>query len=339
MRLPIPWRLVFALSIPFWLLLIGAVCYHRIEGDPWDWTDAFYMSAITLTTVGYTEVHPLSDEGRWFTIVFLFLGVFTLFYTTTEIIRAVFTGEIARILGRERMERSLSHLEKHVTVCGLGGFGRFVSHDLERQEVPFVIIDQNAQVIEAASFTHGIPLHGDATSDEVLLHAGIARARALIVGLPSDADNLYIVLSARVLNDKVSIVARAQEEASIAKLRRVGANHVVSLYAAGGHRATQAVLKPTVGSFLEMASRHDADYHVEEVLVEAGSILCGQALKATRLHEDHGVVVLTIKCINGDMIMNPQGDTILEAGHVLIAVGHRGHLSKVKKLARAQETT
>jgi voltage-gated potassium channel len=337
MTIPAPWRLWVALTIPFWLLIIGAVCYRYIEGPTWTWEDAIYMSAITLTTVGYGETHTLSSAGRWFTIAFLFGGVFTLFYTATEIIRYVVSGQIQQALGRERMERALSHLQDHVIVCGLGRMGRLVCQDFEKQDVPFVVVDRNPALLNAITYKHGIPLQGDSTTDEVLLHAGVERARALIAALPSDADNLYIVLSARVLNEKINIVARAEEEAAIAKLRRVGANHIIAPYAIGGHRASQAVLKPAVGHFLDLASQHDVDYVVEEILVEAGSSLCGKTLRQSRLHEEFGVVVLTIKNLTGDMSFNPQGDSLLEAGHILIVVGHRGQMMEVKNLGRAKE--
>ena len=337
MRLRAHWRLWFALSIPFMLLVVGMCGYKWIEAGEWTWLDALYMSAITLTTVGYGETRPLSDNGRIFTIFFLFGGVFTMFYTATEIIRTVVGGQLQSYLGRQRMERTLAHIKDHVIVCGLGRMGKLVCHDFERQDVPFVVIDNDTESLNDTKYVHGIPLHGDATSDEVLLHAGVTRARALITVLPSDADNLYITLSARVLNEKISIVARAEEEGAIVKLKRVGANHVVSPYAIGGHRASQAVLKPSVGHFLEMAGSNDVDYIVEEVLIEDGSMLCGKALKESRLHEDFSIVVLTIKNLTGDMVFNPQGDSILEAGHILIVVGHRSKLKEVKRLGRPDE--
>lgn len=337
MRVPTYWRVLIAIATPIVLLFVGMLGYKWIEGDSWTWLDALYMSAITLTTVGYGETHPLSNPGRLFTIVYLFFGVFTLFYTATEIIRAIVSGQLRNVVGRERMERTLSQLKDHVVVCGLGRMGRLICHDFEKQEVPFVIIDSDAALLNEIVFEHGIPLHGDATSDEVLLHAGVGRARALITSLPSDADNLYITLSARVLNERINIVARAEEESAIAKLRRVGANHIVSPYVMGGHRAAQAVLKPSVGHFLEMAGRHDVDYIVEELLVESGGPLCGKRLRESRIHEDFGVVVLTIRKMNGDMTYNPQGESQLEAGDILIVVGHRRQLKDLKKLGRPAE--
>ncbi len=337
MRLPVPLhlRFWFAVCIPFILLVVGAVGYRAIEGDEWTWTDAIYMAAITLTTVGYGETHPLTTGGRWFTIIFLFGGVFTLFYTATEIIRSVVSGQVKAVMGRDRMERALAQLKDHVIVCGLGRMGRLVCQDFEKQEIAFVIIDRNAELVDDARFKHGIRLHGDATSDELLIHAGVERARALVATLPSDADNLYIVLSTRVLNDKINIIARAEEETAVAKLHRVGANHVVAPYAISGHRASQAVLKPTVGHFLDLAGRHDAEYVVEEIMIEAGSPLCNKPLRTSQLHEEFGVVVLTIKKLTGDMIFNPQGGTLLEAGHILVVVGHPGKMKEAKGLGRA----
>ncbi len=333
---PSHWRLYLALSIPFLLLLVGAFGYRWIEGTEWTWEDAFFMSAVTLTTVGYEVPHALSHGGRWFTIIFLFFGVFTLFYTATELLRFIVSGELRQALGRDRMERALSQLKDHVIVCGWGRMGRLVCHDFEKQEVPFVIIDTNAELLNDAKFIHGIPLHGDATSDDILVRAGVERARAIVATLPSDADNLYIVLSARTINQKLAIIARAEEESAIPKLRRVGANNVISPYAIGAHRASQAVLKPTVGHFLDMASRHDVDYIVEEILIEAGCPLCGKMLKQSQLHENFGIVVLTIKCITGDLIYNPQGESVLEAGQILIVSGHREQIKPAKEQARAQ---
>src|SRR5262245_54002233 len=152
MTYPRHWRLWLAFLVPFLLLVVGAVSYRLIEGDEWTWADAIYMSAITLTTVGYGETHPLSQPGRWFTIVFLFSGVFTLFYTATELIRYVVSGQIRQIMGRERMERALSQLTNHVIVCGLGRMGRLICQDFEKQDVQFVVIDRNQELLNEAKF-------------------------------------------------------------------------------------------------------------------------------------------------------------------------------------------
>ncbi len=181
---------------------------------------------------------------------------------------------------------------------------------------------------------HGIPLHGDATEDEVLKQAGVERAKVLVAVVPSDADNLYITLSARVLNPKIFIVARAEHEASEAKLRRVGANHVVSPYVIGGHRVAQAVLRPTVGHILEQAGRlNAADYQIEEVIIAKHSALCSKTIREANLRDDLGVVVIAMRVPDGEIVLNPKGDTVLETGSTVVVVGRREQLDELEKIA------
>src|SRR4051794_4158278 len=214
-------RWVIYTLVPPLLLAVGTVGYVWIEG--WDWFDALYMSVITLTTVGYQEVHQLSTAGKAFTMAFLLTGVFLLFYVATGFIRAAVSGEIAATLGRQRMERNLAGLKDHVIVCGLGKMGRLVCRELAHSRIPLVVIEKRAALLEGAHFHGGVKLHGDATSDEVLKQAGVARARALIAVVASDADNLYITMSARLLSEELFIVARASDEQAEAKLLRAGA--------------------------------------------------------------------------------------------------------------------
>src|SRR5262249_13675991 len=217
--------------------------------------DALYMTVITLTTVGYAEVHPLSTEGRVFTIILLLGGVFTLFFTVTEMLRAVVTGEVQEMLGRQRMERNLADLKGHVIVCGYGRMGRYICREFSRQKLAYVVIDRREDVLHEFGLEHGLPLHGDATSDEVLKRAGVERAQALVTVAASDADNLYITMSARLLNDRLFIVSRAEGELAEQKLKRAGANRVIAPYAIGGSSVAHAVLRPNVVDFLELATR------------------------------------------------------------------------------------
>jgi voltage-gated potassium channel len=333
-------RIWIPLSIPFVLLFVGMVGYRLIEGPTWSWMDALYMAAITLTTVGYGETHPLSQPGRVFTIVYLFTGVFLLFYTATETIRAIVSGEFRVVLGKDRRYRVLLQLQDHIIICGLGRMGRLICQEFERSGTPYVIIDRDVSVFQDQTMKHGIPVHGDSTSDEVLLNAGVKRARALITVLPSDADNLYITLSARVLNESLCIIARAEEEAAEEKLKRVGANQVVAPYVIGGHKVVQAVLRPTVVHFLEQAvvRREEDDFQIEEILVEVGSELCGKSLRECQLHQRLGIMVLSIKGPEGKMLYNPQGDAVIEGGNVLIAVGQRAKLRELERIVRKPGT-
>jgi voltage-gated potassium channel len=333
-RFRLPVRVWVALAVPFALLAIGSVGFKATGGPAWTWGDAVYMSAITLTTVGYGETHPLDNHGRAFAIVFLFGGVFLLFYSATEMIRAVVSGQLRNILGREGVKHKLEEVRDHIVVCGFGRMGRLICHEFESQKARFVLVDQNEGIFADWPYQHGIPLQGDVTADEVLKHAGIERAKVLVAVLPSDADNLYVTLSARVLNPKLFIVARAEQEASEAKLRRVGANQVVSPYVIGGHRVAQAVLRPTVGHFLDQASRvNAADYKIEEATITQSSALCGKTLREANLRDEMGVVVIAMRSPGGEIVFNPKGDSVIETGCVVVVVGRREQLDELEKIA------
>src|SRR5262245_38147474 len=334
-RYYLPLRLWIAAAVPFALLGFGAAGFKATGGHEWTWFDALYMSAITLTTVGYGETHPLTAEGRAFAIVFLFGGVFLLFYSATESIRAIVSGQLKATLGREGVKHALEEIRDHIVVCGLGRMGRLVCHEFDQHKVQYVIIDRNEELLKERPNDAGIPVHGDATEDDTLMRAGVQRAKVLIAVLPSDADNLYVTLSARVMNPSLFIVARAEQESAEPKLRRVGANQIVAPYVIGGHRVAQAVLRPTVGHFIDQAMQpHAAEFHIEEAVVQEQSTLCGKNLRQSELSEKVGVVVITMRLPSGEMVFNPEGDTIVEPGSVLVVVGRRGQLDELEKLAR-----
>jgi voltage-gated potassium channel len=329
----LPHRFFLALLVPVLLLLVGTLGYIWIE-DGWTPLDALYMTVITLTTVGFNEVHTLSDRGRVFTIFLALGGIFTLFYTATEIIRLAVSGELHGVLGKKRMERSLEKLRHHLIVCGFGRMGRLVCQEFSKQELPFVVIDRDANLLKDFQIPHGIPLVGDADSDEVLRHAGIDRARALVTVVASDPQNLYITMSARLLNEKVFIVARAEDAANEPKLLRAGANRVVSPYQIGGVRVALAALRPTVTDFIELATRteHFA-LQIEETQITDKSRLAGATLQGSRLRQDFGVIIVAIKKGSGKMLFNPAPETVLEKGDIVVAIGDREHLRELERLA------
>jgi voltage-gated potassium channel len=330
----VPRRVWLAFVIPMFLLLIGAIGYPLIEGGAWTWFDGFYMAAITITTIGYSETHPLSNAGRLFTVILAYGGIFTLAYFASELVRSVVTGELRQAIGRQWVDEQLERLSGHLIVCGYGRMGRIVCGELDRQNKWVVLIDKSAERLQDVPFQHCLPLPGDATVDDLLRKAGIERAKALITVVGSDSDNLYITLSARLLNPKLLIVARAEEEEAETKLRKVGANKVISPYLAGGHRAVQAVLRPAVLHFMEMATRPEfLDLQIEEVKVAAGSKLAEHSLRSVRIHADLGIVVVGILRPNGELLYNPPEDTVIEPEAVLIALGQRRHLEHLEKLA------
>jgi len=327
-----------AFLIPGLLLGAGTLGYRWIEGEPWTYFDGFYMTAITITTIGYGEVHPLSNAGRFFTVVLAYSGIFTLAYFASELVRSVVTGELRQVIGRQWVDDQLASLSGHLIVCGHGRMGRIVCSELERQKRWFVLIDRGPDSLKETPYQYGLPLVGDATADELLRKAGVERAKALITVVGSDADNLYITLSARLLNPKLLIVARAEEEDAETKLRKVGANKVISPYLAGAHRAVQAVLRPAVLHFMEMATRPEfLDLQIEEVRVATGSTLAGQSLSQAHIHRDLGVVIVGIVRPGGELLYNPPADTVVEAEAILIALGQRRQLEQLEKLASREE--
>lgn len=328
-------RLAALMLVPFVLLIVGTIGYKVVEGSKWSWLDCLYMSAITLTTIGYGETHPLSKPGRVFTIVYAMTGVFTLFYVAGEFLRIAVSGEIRTLLGKRRMEHKLAALSQHVIVCGYGRMGRFVCREFEAKRVPYVVIDKDDAVAAEVPPAHGIFVHGDATSDTVLKHAGVLRARALVTVASSDADNLYVVLSARLLNDRLFIVARAEESAAEEKLTRVGANRVISPYVISGSRVALAVLRPTVVDIIDLATRNDsAELQIEEIRLDAGCPLAGKALRQCGI-ADMGLVVVAIKRPNGVLIASPAGEDLIEAGSTIVVIGNRENLDRLARMAEA----
>jgi voltage-gated potassium channel len=335
-RIRLPRRLRWAILVIGLYLAVGTAGYRLIEGPHWSWFDGLYMTAITLTTLGFGETHPLSTPGRVFTIVLAFGGIFVLFYVGTETVRAVVTGELQELIGRERMEAEIAALSGHLIVCGYGRMGKIVCEELERQKKRFVTIDKSAEPITDWPYKYGFEVQGDATEDAVLRKARIAHAAGLITVVASDADNLYIALSARLLNPKLTIIARAEEEEAERKLQKVGATKVISPYLIGGHRAVQAALRPAALDFLDLATRSEfLELQIEEVKVAAGSRLAGATIAETGLHRDLGVLIVGILRATGELLSNPTADARIAAGDTLITLGQRRHTAELEKLAGA----
>lgn len=332
----LPRRLVLMGVVPVLLVAGGTLGYHVIEG--WSLFDALYMTVITLTTVGYGETHELHFGGRLFTMALLLGGVFTLFYVATETIRTIISGEIGELLGRQQMERALAEIADHVIVCGYGRMGRLVCGEFSRARVPFVIIDAREEALRDFRLPYGLALVGDATSDEILRHAGVERARGLVTVMASDANNLFTTLSARLLNARLYIVARVEDAHSEQKLSRAGANRVVSPYQIGGTRVAQAMLRPTVVDFIELATRTEhIALQMEETRVAAHSPLSGCKLKESRLRADLKIIIVAIKQKGGAMVFNPDPDTVLQTGDTLVAIGHKDHLQLLEDLANPRD--
>ena len=308
--------------------------------ERWPVFDALYMAVTTLTTIGYGEVHPLSTAGRAFTIVLALGGIYTAFFATAEVLRVVASGELRAYLGRALMEKKIASLQGHVIICGFGRMGRQVCQEFAAAGVPFLVVERQAERLADFAMPGGCAMVGDATEDHVLRAAGIDRARAVVAVMASDADNVFITMSARLLHDRIPIVARAEEETSVPKLTRAGANRVVSPSVIGGGRVAQAVIRPAVLDFIEVATSSEyLDLQIEELPVVEGGALAGAAVASTGLRTQLGLILVAVKQRNGHMLFNPSDPTILGVGDTLIVLGKPEQLDRASRLAQSKADT
>ena len=324
-------QLKISLLILLLLVSLGTAGYMSIER--WRFLDAFYMTVITLTTVGFQEVHRLSDAGQVFTILLIIFGVSVLGYTVGKLAQIMFEGQIQRFLGRKKVEMSIDALRDHYIICGYGRIGALICREFAAKPIPFVVVESNPAVLEKREGESILFLHGNATEDETLLKAGIMRAKGLVSVVTSDTENVYITLTARGLNPDLFILARSGEPGSEIKLQRAGANKVVSPYQIGGSRMAQAILRPNVVDFIEIATgREHLDLQMEEIFVPVQSAFIGRNLKDAGLRKDTGVIIVGIKKVSGEMVFNPDSASLIEAKDTLIVLGQPSSISKLESL-------
>jgi voltage-gated potassium channel len=326
-------RLLLPLFLVVAVIGAGTVGYHWLWRDlGGSWLDALFMTVTTITTIGYGEVKPLTGPGRLFTMVIAFVGIGSLFYTFTVIMESLVTRRIADPAGRRRMARRIEELTGHIIVAGVGRVGRQATQELQEARTAFVIVDPSEAAGRVAEERGYLFLRGDATEDAVLERAGVHRARGLIVTTANDATNMYIVLSARVLNPGLHIVTRAVDEASVTKLLRAGANRAISPYAIGGHRLAHLILSPTIVDFFETALRRGNEaLNIEDVAVERASPIAGKTLDDLDLRRATGATVLAV-LREGIPQANPPGSFAVQPGDQLLALGTREQLARLERL-------
>ncbi|HXY51967.1 MAG TPA: potassium channel protein [Terriglobales bacterium] len=312
------------------VVLGGTAGYHYIFG--WPWLDGLYMVVTTLTTIGYHEVHPLSSAGRAFNLVLIFFGVGLVFLAIGALTQALLEFELRSFFGRRKMEREIDRLTGHYIICGAGRVGRSAARELARKPAPFLIIEQNEA--KAGRYSNDwLTLVGDATKEPTLREAHIERANGLVAATTTDATNLYIVLTARVLNPHLKIIARASEEDAEKHLLAAGADSIVSPYLFAGQRIAQSFLRPHVVSFLDTATTHlGMDLEIGEICVGRRSSFVGKTIESSRIRQDRGVIVLAIKRQTG-MRFNPAPDDPIEPGDFLIAMGEPSQLRQLEQMA------
>ena len=317
------------------IVVVGTTGY-MVLGFPW--LDALYQTVTTITTVGFKEVHPLDDAGQIFTIVLILAGVGTALYTLTVGLELIVEGHLGAAMEKRRMEKQIDSLRDHVIVCGWGRVGRAIAKELHEAGREVVIVDNDPDRVALVS---GHPtVLGDATSDDVLHQAGIERAGALVAALSTDAENLFITLSGRALRPDLFIVARAREESSIEKLTRAGADRVVNPQEIGGARMAAFLLQPHVTEFLDVVMRdRSIELRLEEVEVPPASAFLGQSLRSARVRDRTGALILALRLPDGTFLTNPDPDTVLVAGQVLIAIGTGEQLRTLASAIEARDAT
>lgn len=313
------------------VIAVGTAGFHYIEG--WSWFDGFYMVITTLTTIGYQETHPLSHAGRLFNVAIILCGVSLVFLAIGALTQALLEFELQHFFGRRRMEREIGRLTDHYIICGAGRVGRSAARELARRPAPFVILEHNEAKAQKFSAENWLMLVGDATQEQALREARIEHARGLVAATTTDATNLYIVLTARSLNPKLRIIARASEDMAEKHLRSAGADSVVSPYIFAGQRIAHSLLRPHVVSFLDTATTHlGMDLEIGQVAITAASPFAGQTVESSRIRQDRGVIVLAIKREAG-MRFNPSPDDRIEPGDFLIAMGEPQQIRELERKA------
>ena len=320
-------RFVLAVIVLVFLTAVGTAGYIMIAGM--SLIDAVYMSVITISTVGFEEVKPLSPAGRLFTIGLIVTGVGTALYLFAVVAELLIEGRLREYLGKTAMQHRIHQLDRHVVICGYGRFGRVVADEMSRNSMPVVVIDHDP-AREADLVQAGLPyVIGSALEDGVLERAGISRAREIVVATASDADNVYITLSAREKNPAIRIHARGESESGLRRLKLAGADQVLSAYQWGGMRMAASILRPSVVDFLELSlPGRGPEVDLEEIKVGAGSPMIGKTIKSV---EDgtRRLKIVGLRKEGQEISLIPDSSTAIGAGDLLVVIGERGELKKL----------
>jgi voltage-gated potassium channel len=294
--------------------------------------DAFYMTIITISTVGFMEVQPLSTTGRVITIAVIIMGISLMTYTLSQVARIFIEGELRKVLGRRKLEKQISQLKGHYIICGYGRIGNIIVNELRATKTPLLVIEQDPVAIEQLESEGVLYLNMDATADVALTAAGIDRARGLVTAVSSDADNVFIALTAKDMRPDIFILARASDVKNENKLLKAGASRVVCPYQMGGRRMAEILHKPTVVDFLDQTMMHtELGLQMEEAVIGSGSPITGKTLITSNLRQDFGVIIVAIKRITGEMVFNPGPGEIFNAGDVIVAIGKKTELQRMSQ--------
>jgi voltage-gated potassium channel len=311
------------------LMVMGTAGYMIIEG--WNALDALFMTVTTLATVGYGEVHPLSNVGRIYSIVLIMLGVGFFLYVGGAVIQFMIEGRMRILFGRRRLDQKIARLKNHYIICGYGRIGKVIADKLQRENYNLVIIDRDPALFETFEAKKLMYICGDAGDEVVLLKAGLLHAKAIVAALATDTDNVFLVLTARQLAPGLNIIARAGSEAAKVKLKTAGANTVEAPYETGAATMAQRIIRPTVTNFLDLAfAHHHKDIQMEEIPVAASSCLNGLMLKDSGIRQQYNLIIIAIKKPDDRMLFNPSFEAKLNTGDTVVAVGEPSSLKKLE---------
>ena len=324
-------KIKFTAALLILVFTIGTLGFHFIEG--WTYFEAFFMTLITVSTIGYGELHPLSQLGRYFDVFIIMMGVGTVAYSFMAITQLIIDGEAQRLLGRRRLDSKISAMSNHYIICGNGRIGSLISQELQKSNKKFVIIDSKPEALAGQEdFPH---LVGDATREELLEKAGIKQAKGLIATASSDVTNVYITLIAKELNPAIFVLARAENDYSIRNLKRAGADKVISPYIIGGRHMANIILKPTVMDFIELATGEgEFIFQMEGFKLQPQSELIGKTLKDSQIRQNLGLVIVAIKSPRDGMVFNPPADYRMAEEDVLVCIGEDDALAALARLAK-----
>jgi voltage-gated potassium channel len=308
------------------IFMIGTLGFHFSEG--WSLTDSLYTTVITLSTVGYGDFYPETTAGRLFTVILVIFGVGTMLYTIGLLTETMVDARFRSLMGRGKLEKMIKKLNRHYIICGCGRIGYLICKELSQEKIDFVVIDHNPEIIQKIEEEGFIYYKGDATQDKILIAAGIKRARGIVCALPSDAQNLYVILTAKELNPDIYILSRSEEIESEHRLLRAGADRVISPYVLGGMRMAMAISRPAMLDFIEITTRRQSlELRMEEIDIGESSPVIEKSLEESEIRQRYGLIIVAVKKDSGQMMFNPMASYVISKGDKLIALGEDKNVS------------